>query len=132
MQELQTAHLQVMESYAEGRSPQELADLAQQPMPVVEAWLQVGLQYFVEAGLCAAAQRKTWITTANIPQGLQDTISSAMQFLVPSPYADLDRALRQLDLPAAVPMAVVTILVQRQQKVCLLFSFIQRPMRCAL
>ena len=46
LQELQAAHLQVMEVYAEGRSVQELADLSQQPMPVVEAWLQVGPQYF--------------------------------------------------------------------------------------
>ena len=41
-QELQAAHQQVLDGHAEGRSLQELADLAQQPMPVVQAWLQVG------------------------------------------------------------------------------------------
>ena len=41
LQELQAAHLQVLDGYAEGRPVQDLVELARQPMPVVEAWLQV-------------------------------------------------------------------------------------------
>ena len=46
MQELQVEHRQVMCWYAEGRSKQELAELAQRSVPLVQTWLQVRLLGF--------------------------------------------------------------------------------------
>ena len=71
----------------------------------------------------AATQFRTGNITASVAQEFHGIIGNTRQLLVSQLYADVDRVLRLLHLPAAVPKAAIRALVKRQQQVQLLLSF---------
>ena len=55
-------------------------------------------------------------------QAFQAIACTARQLLEPEPFVDINKVLKQLHVPAAVPRAAISALVKRQQQVWLLVN----------